>query len=1413
MATRRALVAGTTSVFAEINGTDNLEVSAGGVISSAGPLVLGGFNNVVQIPGSDTLDVTTIDRTGTISIGTSSATGITIGSGGAGGVLTTIAGDLSVTGNESITGTSTFTADATFNGNVQFGDGTGTDLVEFHTATRIGSTSFPDLTLSNDANHSLFAAQSASETVGRNLSVAAGAGGNTAASAAGGAGGSMSVTGGAGGTGDGTYLSGSGGSLLMTGGPAGADGAAGGSSGGSVGIFGGVSSGDVTGPSVTVQGGESDSAGDGNGGAVFCYGGNSYGTGTGGRADLIGGYANGTGDGGPTFIEGGSADSTGDGGVVRIRGGAGTVNGNIVIGDTQTVQVQIGAAAIPTVVGGVLQGPDDGTGVVLGHTPTANNTGSAPQLVSVATDVVRDYLVEAPGMMVWHSGSNQLQYYDGTSWTAVPTSSSAGGWTDDGTIVRLTTSSDSVAIGTASLFGTEKLRVVGDAHLTGDIDFATGAARELRVQQAAADTNGNDFSFVAGEAGAMAGATARFGGIALVQGGKGGASASASTASKGGRGRLYGGDGGDNSSTGDSGDGGNIEIVAGASPVPSGSGNQGTGGQTFIVGGFGDTGGETVLRGGFGNTTDGDIRIATEQTANLNIGFATLPINLRGQPNILDVSASNLANLDFTDGDSAPVSAAAHGRIRYNETTNRFEVSENGGAWTQMVGGATAGGWTDDGTIVRLTTSSDSVAIGTSSLFGTEKLRVLGQTDMQGDLEFELGADRYIKMPQNPAGTLFGNHLYIQASQMGDQSGGSYGYAGDLYLLGGDGGAHTTVIPYYAGAVNIQGGEGASTSASGLEAGKGGDVGVIGGRGGDQSTDDDGGAGGNIYIRGGQGRNPSGTGADGLGGNVYITGGANSTPAKYGFVQIGGSQTLYLEVGVPVQGPDDGTGLVIGHTPTGATTGSAPQIVSVATDVVRGQLVPAAGMMVWHAGSTQMQYYDGTSWTPFASGSGSGWTDDGTVVRLTTATDNVAIGVATMSGSEKLRVVGDSSLQGDIDFETGATRAVSVKTAASEAAGNALSVAAGAGGASAGSAAGGVGGAASVSGGKGGDTDGTLAGGAGGAASVSGGVGGAGGIATLGGVGGAVTVSGGTGGPSGGGGAGAGGALNVLGGVGGGGAADGALNLGTSQTSVITMGGGGATIAAKLVDNSATAFVMEQGTDDYIVVNTTNGTEAVSFGNTATNPNFGFLGTGTVSLAGTGQKLELSADGYIGFDERTTDPATGANEGALYTKDDGGVTQLFYRASASGTVHQLTPAAPANSEYVGVAGENIDAGESVCIDWDTGTSTARVYKTDADATDERANAIGVATTTSTTGNAVTVQLTGESAVIADAQWDSAPATTDAGKAVYMSQTAGNLTITAPTGNVTVQQLGWVSIGGSGVTKIIVNPMVQLKKAS
>jgi hypothetical protein len=121
------------------------------------------------------------------------------------------------------------------------------------------------------------------------------------------------------------------------------------------------------------------------------------------------------------------------------------------------------------------------------------------------------------------------------------------------------------------------------------------------------------------------------------------------------------------------------------------------------------------------------------------------------------------------------------------------------------------------------------------------------------------------------------------------------------------------------------------------------------------------------------------------------------------------------------------------------------------------------------------------------------------------------------------------------------------------------------------------------------------------------------------------------------------------------------------------------------------------------------------------------------------------------------------------------------------------------------AGEALAAGELVSIDNVAGA--AKVFKADADqfaANLERTNSIGFAHAAAAgDGSAVNV-LTGGEIDVPDAEWDSVPATTDVGRKAFMSTTAGNLSLTAPSasGDV-VQKVGIVSRGGTGAVRVIV----------
>lgn len=58
-------------------------------------------------------------------------------------------------------------------------------------------------------------------------------------------------------------------------------------------------------------------------------------------------------------------------------------------------------------------------------------------------------------------------------------------------------------------------------------------------------------------------------------------------------------------------------------------------------------------------------------------------------------------------------------------------------------------------------------------------------------------------------------------------------------------------------------------------------------------------------------------------------------------------------------------------------------------------------------------------------------------------------------------------------------------------------------------------------------------------------------------------------------------------------------------------------ITGNVPDNITNAIDLQQGSDNYFNVNTTNSSENVAFGNATTNPSFSFLGTGAVTVAGS----------------------------------------------------------------------------------------------------------------------------------------------------------------------------------------------------
>jgi hypothetical protein len=259
----------------------------------------------------------------------------------------------------------------------------------------------------------------------------------------------------------------------------------------------------------------------------------------------------------------------------------------------------------------------------------------------------------------------------------------AEGWTDDGTVVRLTTSTDNVGIGTAAP-GSCKLAVFGD--VAGEVVLCLrGAAAQsadiLQVQNSAGSVTAAfnqagtlGIFATAGDAEPASRLSASLG----LEFGAGGASAPDVRILRGAANRL--------------------DLAAGDSvAIPSGS---------LFVGATGPSAAE-IFR------VVGDARIEGKLTVTGAI-----------DPTSVLLSSGTALFFESNNGNTAPVSGAATGRIRYNNTTGTWQISTQGGAYVD-IGLATPSGWTDDGTVVRLTTASDNVGIGTAAP-GAHKTLILG---------------------------------------------------------------------------------------------------------------------------------------------------------------------------------------------------------------------------------------------------------------------------------------------------------------------------------------------------------------------------------------------------------------------------------------------------------------------------------------------------------------------------------------------------------------------------------------------------------------------------------------------------------------------------------------------------------------
>jgi hypothetical protein len=121
-------------------------------------------------------------------------------------------------------------------------------------------------------------------------------------------------------------------------------------------------------------------------------------------------------------------------------------------------------------------------------------------------------------------------------------------------------------------------------------------------------------------------------------------------------------------------------------------------------------------------------------------------------------------------------------------------------------------------------------------------------------------------------------------------------------------------------------------------------------------------------------------GCDVTGANLTVGAAVNLTVGS-NFTAYGASGNLFIN-GVIRGLTNDGTGVVIGHIGAGANEGSTLQLASFTDDTVRDYLNEAAGMVVWNADSTTVQYYNGAAWVTVAGSDISGTTNVGFQINL-----------------------------------------------------------------------------------------------------------------------------------------------------------------------------------------------------------------------------------------------------------------------------------------------------------------------------------------------------------------------------------------------------------------------------------------------
>jgi len=170
------------------------------------------------------------------------------------------------------------------------------------------------------------------------------------------------------------------------------------------------------------------------------------------------------------------------------------------------------------------------------------------------------------------------------------------------------------------------------------------------------------------------------------------------------------------------------------------------------------------------------------------------------------------------------------------------------------------------------------------------------------------------------------------------------------------------------------------------------------------------------------------------------------------------------------------------------------------------------------------------------------------------------------------------------------------------------------------------------------------------------------------------------------------------------------LSMDAAQNFTVFMGLGGA-CRYRISDNSALAFLIEQNTDDYLLIDTTDAAEAMSFGNASTNPDFAFLGSGAINASNGTLNVPSGTSFLIASTALTTANFTapnmdtlldGSDASALHYHGVGGavtgmdtgacsVGDVAYMTTTANSVDQADADALATSVFAGVV-TTVDSG-------------------------------------------------------------------------------------------------------------------------